>query len=114
VAKLPDKTLTAIFSLQRQLAESIEEASAVEWVLFEEYGETEATLPELEQLQNARERLTAPYSRLSTILLRILESQPLASDAMLNLLTQTIEQAQAAASAATASVREIKRNWNLP
>jgi len=29
---------------------------------LEQYGETEATIPELEELQNARERLTAPYS----------------------------------------------------
>lgn len=113
MAKLPDQTLTTIFGLQRQLAESIEEASALEWALFEQYGETELTIPELEELQNARVRLTVPYSRLHTLLLRILESQPMASDAMLNLLDQAIEQAQAAADAATASVREIKRNWNL-
>jgi hypothetical protein len=57
MAKLPDKSLTIVFSLQRQLAEAIEEASAIEWVLFERYGETETTMPELEELQNARERL---------------------------------------------------------
>ena len=47
MAKLPEETLTNIFVLQRQLAENIEEVSAVEWTLFEQYGETEATLPEL-------------------------------------------------------------------
>jgi hypothetical protein len=114
MAKLPDETLTVIFNLLRQLAEGIEEASATEWMLFEQYGETEATIPELEELQNSRERLTEPYSRLHTLLLRILESQPTATAAMLNLLIQTIEQAQAAADAAQASVREVKRNWNLP
>jgi hypothetical protein len=113
MAKLPDKTLTTIFSLQRQLAEGIEEASTAEWRIFDQYGETEETISELEELQNARERLTAPYSRLHTLLLRILESQPTASTAMLNLLSQTIEQAQAAAEAATASLGEIKRNWNI-
>jgi len=72
---------------------------------LEQYGETEATIPELEELQNARERLTAP-SRLHTLLLRILESQPLVSPAILNLLVKTIEQARAATEAARASVRE--------
>jgi hypothetical protein len=114
MAKLPDETLTIIFNLLRQLAEGIEEASATEWALFEQYGETEVAIPELEELQNSRERLTEPYSRLHTLLLRILESQPTATAAMLNLLIQTIEQAQAAADAAQASVREVKRNWNLP
>jgi len=95
MAKLPDEILTTIFTLQRQLASGIEEASAAEWALLS-MGETEATIPELEELQNARERLTAPYSRLHTLLLRILESQPLVSPAILNLLVKTIEQARAA------------------
>jgi hypothetical protein len=33
---------------------------------------------------------------------------------LLNLLIQTIEQAQAAADASQASIQEVKRNWNLP
>ena len=113
MAKLSDETLTTIFSLQRQLADGIEEAAATEWLLFEQHGETETTVPELEELQNARERLTQPYSRLSTLLLRILESQPLASAAMLKLLDQTLQQAQMAADVARASIREVQRNWNL-
>lgn len=114
MAKLPNETITTIFAVMRQLAEGIEEASAAEWTLFEQYGETQATLPELEELQNARERLLQPHSRLNTLLLRILESQPTASVAMLDLLEQTIEQSQAAAEATKASVVDVKRNWNLP
>ena len=113
MAKLPDETLTTIFNLQRQLADGIEEATATEWLLFEQYGETEATIPELEELQNARERLTQPYSRLSTLLLRVLESQPVASAAVLELLEQTIQQAQTAVDVARASIREVQKNWNL-
>jgi hypothetical protein len=113
MAKLPDKSLTIIFSLQRKLAEAIEEASAIEWVLFDRYGETETTMPELEELQNARERLIGSYSRLSTLFLRILEAQPSASTAILGLLTQTIEHGQSIVDAAQANTQEIKRNWNL-
>ena len=114
MAKLPDEIITNIFTLQRQMAEGIEEASAAEWAFLEQYGETEATIPELEELQNARERLTAPYSRLHRLLLRISESQPLASPAMINLLVQTTFQAISIIEAARASVREIESNWNLP
>ena len=113
MAKLSEETLSTIFSLMRQLAEGIEEASAAEWQLFEEYGETPETLGELEELQNARERLTVRYSGLHSLLLRVLSIQPIAPTAMLELLEQTIEQSEAAASAAAASVREIKRSWNL-
>ncbi len=113
MAKLPNEILTTIFSLQRQLAEGIEEASALEWILFEQYGETEETIGELEELYNARERLTLNYSRLHTLLLRILESQPTACAPMLDLLSQTLEQGQFVANAAIASIREIKRNWGI-
>ncbi|MCL1474471.1 hypothetical protein [Argonema antarcticum] len=46
--------------------------------------------------------------------MRILEIQPIAPADMLNLLAQSIEQGEAARDASLASVREIKRNWNLP
>jgi hypothetical protein len=59
-------------------------------VLYEQYGENSDTIEELEELQNARERLVVPYSRLNTLLLRILESQPKADLAMLEILLQTI------------------------
>ena len=39
--------------------------------------------------------------------------QPIASTATLELLAQTIEQAQATADAGHASVQEAKKDWNL-
>lgn len=111
MAKLSEETLSTIFGLMRQLAEGIEEASAAEWQLFEEYGETPETLGELEELQSARERLTVPYSRLHSLLLRVLEYQPIA--ATLELLAQTIENGQTAIDVGAASVRDVKRSWNL-
>jgi hypothetical protein len=113
MAKLPTELLTQIFQLLQLLAEGIEEASATEWLLFSQYGETNETTVELEELQSARERLAVPYSRLNTLLLRILESQPMADPAMLELLFQAIAQAQASAAASQASVREVKRVWRL-
>lgn len=113
MAKLPDETLTILFTLQRQLVEGIDEAAATESMIFEQFGETEVTLPVLEQLQNVRERLMGPYSRLSALLPRIAEYQPIAPADMLNLLYQTVEQAQAARDASVASVREAKRDFDL-
>lgn len=85
-----------------------------EWQLFEEYGETELTIPELEELQGAKEKLRNAYSRLNTILLRILEAQSIASADMLDFLERTMEQTQMALYAAQASILESKRLWNLP
>ena len=113
MAKLPQETIATILNLQARLLAGIDEAKAAEFAIFEQYGETEATATVLEQLQNATERLRNPYSRFYTLLLRISESQPLASSAMLNLLAQTIEQAQADANAVEATIREAKMDFNL-
>lgn len=114
MAKLPQETIATILNLQQRLLVGIDEAKAAEFAIFEQYGEREATSTVLEQLQNATERLRNPYSRFYTLLLRISESQPLASSAMLNLLAQTIEQAQADADAVEATIREAKIDFNLP
>jgi hypothetical protein len=112
MAKLPEQTLIIILNLQRRLIEGIDEATALELLLLQEFGETEASESNLEQLQNIRQRLTNPYLRLSTLLLRVAEFQPLAPTAMIDLLAQTIQGGQAAVDAAQASVEEIRRDWN--
>lgn len=113
MAKLSEETLTMTFQLLRQLADAIELASATEWILFDRYGETLRTIGELEELQNARERLNQSYTRLNTLLLKILEAQPIATNAMLDLLTKAIENGRANLEAANASTQEIRRGWNL-
>jgi hypothetical protein len=114
MAKLSDENFNLIFNLLRQVAAEIENASATEWQLFEGYGENDLTIPELEELKGAKEKLTNAYSRLNTILLRILDAQPIAPADMLDFLERTIEQTQMVLYAAQASIIESKRIWNLP
>lgn len=113
MANLPEETVTIVFNLQRQLWKLINQATTVAWLIFEQFGETEETSPELEELSNAAGRLTDSYSRLYTLMLQVAESQPSATSATLNLLAQSIERSQATVDASQASVQEIKRNWNL-
>ncbi len=113
MAKLSDETLTTIFYLLRQLAKAIQIAGEKEWIFFERYGETSGTIGELEELRSARERLNQSYSRLNTLLLRILEAQPVAANAMIDLLAKAIDNGQSTLSAASASIQEIERGWNL-
>jgi len=87
--------------------------TATEFALFEEYGETEDTLPELEQIRNAMERARVFYNRLYGLLLRIAESQPVVSLATLRLFEQSIDLAQATADAVEATVQETKKTWGL-
>jgi hypothetical protein len=113
MAKLSPETLTHIFNLLRQIAEEIEIAGATEWMLFETYGENQRTINELDELQNVKERLNQSYSRLNTLTLRILEAQPIASDAMVDLLNQVIDNGLANWEACHVSIEEIKKGWNL-
>jgi hypothetical protein len=113
MADLSQETLTIIANLISRLFEVINLATATEFNLFEQYGETEETISELEELQNVTERIRIFYNRLYKLTLQIGESQPLANPDTLNLLQLSIEQAQATADAGEASVQEIKRSWNL-
>ena len=112
MAKLPDPVLTNIFTLQRRIIESIDVTTALAFRLFAQSGETTETLTELEELQNIQERLRSQYSRLNSLMLKVSESQPVASTDMLNLLYRTIELAEASLDASIASLQEIQRNWN--
>ncbi|MBV8882931.1 MAG: hypothetical protein JO235_02875 [Chroococcidiopsidaceae cyanobacterium CP_BM_RX_35] len=113
MAKLTNETFNISFNLLRQFLKHIDSATAVEAAIFEQFGETEETIYELEQLQNIRERATSSYTRLHVLLLRIAEAQPVAAPATIDLLTRSIEQAQATNAAADASLHEIKQNREL-
>ncbi len=114
MAKLSPETLTNIFHLLRRIAEEIENACSTEWIIFEKYGETPRTINELDELQNVKERLNQSYSRLNILMLRVLEAQPIASNAMVDLLTQAINDGLANLDASSASIQEIKKSWSLP
>ena len=113
MAYLSSETIQEIFHLQNQLLELIHQATALELAILEQFGETEATIPELDEIVNIKERIISYYTRLNRLLLQIYQSQPVANSATLNLLAQSISQTRAISDAGKANIREIKRNWNL-
>jgi len=113
MANLPTETLTTIANLLSRLFEVINLATATEYNLFEQYGEREETVLELEELGNAAERARLYYNRLYGLTLQVAESQPVANSAIINLLQQSIEEAEATTYSVEATVQEIKKNWNL-
>ena len=113
MANLPEETLNTIFELQKQLFYVINEATATEYYLLEQYGETSETLSELEELSNINERARDAYTRLFRLLLNIAQTQPIANQDTLELQYQAIEQADLTVDALKISILEIKNNWNL-
>lgn len=69
MASLPEETINTVLNLQRRLLQLINKATAAGFIILEQYGETEATIRNLEILQNVRERETSYYSRLYRLLL---------------------------------------------
>ncbi|MFP4298298.1 MAG: hypothetical protein ACLFT0_10595 [Spirulinaceae cyanobacterium] len=114
MAKIPDKLAERIWSLKRQLLEIVNAATLAEFTLFERFGETNETLPLLDELKNVAERAAPWFSRLSKFQLRFAESQPVLSADMLNLVRQSIERIQAEIPAMEQSIQEVKNEWNLP
>ncbi len=112
MAKLSNSILINIFTLQRSLVELIDSTTALEFRIFEHWGETAETLTELEELQNIEERLRTQHTRLNTLLLTTVRSQPIASADMLDLLYRAIDIAEATLDASIASLQEIERNWD--
>jgi len=114
MANLPNEALIQIANLLPRLFQIINLATETEFNLNAQYGETEETIEELEQVKNAAERLRTVYNRLYGLTLQVAESQPAANYSTLNLLYQSITQADATADAVEATAMETKRNWNLP
>jgi len=114
MAKLPNQTISTIFRLQQRLVALLDTATSAEYSLLQQFGETQETMPELEAMDNVKERLRIPYNRLHRILQQVAESQPAATADVLDFLYRTIDQGEAIADASEASIQEIKRSWNLP
>jgi lantibiotic modifying enzyme len=113
VAQLSKETQKIVLELQQNLLVIIHESTSFQFMILENYGETEATLSDLEQLDNVQQRADTYYSRFSTLLRQIAASQPSATSATLALLSRSIEDAQGTVFALRATIQEIKQDWGL-
>ena len=78
------------------------------------FGETEATLPYLDEMKNVAEEAETSYSRLFRLHLQVTQAQPTASNNLLEFLQQSVSRTQIRISAWKRSVQEVKQEWNLP
>lgn len=113
MAEIPPETIAKILELIGKLSTLIDKSSAAELKIFNTYGETEEVAYVLEQLGNTKERGIASYTRLSALLLKVSGFQPSAPMAMVEMLTQSIETAEAIVDAGEATVKESKSDWKI-
>jgi hypothetical protein len=106
VAEIPPETIAKILELIGRLSTLIDRASAAELAIFNTYGETEEVSYVLEQLDNTKERGEVAYTRLTALLLKVSRFQPSAPIAMVEMLAQSIEIAEAIVDAGEATIKE--------
>jgi hypothetical protein len=113
MGKLNPETAQTIWDLQKQLLEIIDAAKILELSLFEAFGETERTIPYLDELQNIAEQGTDRFSRFSTIQIRVASTHnPIPAD-LLEIVNRAIESTQQKIPALHRSNQEIIQEFNL-
>ncbi len=113
MAKLLSETIKVINQLKQESLEIVDEATALELKIFEQFGESEQTLSYIDEMKNVAEEAITSFSRLSTLQLQVARSQPTASSATLELLVQAIQLTLARVPALERSIQEVKMEWDL-
>lgn len=113
MAKLPIETSETLWTLKRQLLDIVDEATAAEFFLFERFGEIHSTIVVLDELKDIAEQATSSFSQLSSLQLRVADTQPSVPPDMLELVTEVIANTQQRVPALERSVEEIKIEWSL-
>jgi len=94
MAKLSPEINKTLSSIKQTLLDIMDEATAVEFILFEKRGETNETISFLDEMKNVSIQAEDRYFQLSKLEVSIAQAQPTASNAMIDLLTRAIEQNQ--------------------
>lgn len=113
MAKLSPELKTLLDHLQDRLLEIVNEAKALEFTLLQRFGETPATTRSLDELAEIAEQGGDFYSRITALILRVAESQPIISSDMERLLSSRIATLQARIPALERSIEEVKLEWRL-
>lgn len=113
MAKLSPEINKTLFLIKQTLLEIIDEATAVEFILFEKRGETNETISFLDEMKNVSIQAEDRYFQLSKLEVSIAQAQPIATNAMIDLLTRAIEQNQLRIPTWQRSIQEVKLEWQL-
>ncbi|MEA5420348.1 hypothetical protein VB712_14040 [Spirulina sp. CCNP1310] len=112
MAKLPIEITNLVNSLKQQALSIVDESLALELKIFEQFGETENTLPALDEMKNAGEDAASAYSQLSLLQLQIAKIQPDAPSDVLDLLAKAIEKTQLRIPALARSIQEVQQQYD--
>lgn len=113
MAEISQGNIDRIVQNYQDLVRIINLASSTEYKLMEEYGETESTSSDLEELSGVITDVTGRFKRLNAITIRITAIQPQADIATINMLEETLVYNETRVPAWLRSIEEIINNWRL-
>ena len=113
MAKLSPKKAEIIWELQQRLLEIIDTARTLELSLFEAFGETEDTIPFLDELQSIAQQAIERFSLFSTLQIRVANAQPPIPSDILEIVDRSIQTTQQKIPALNRSIQEITQEWKL-
>ena len=113
MAKLSPETAQTIWDLQHQLLEIIDSSSVLELSLFDAFGETEDTIPVLDELQSIAQQATDRFSRFSNLQIRVANNQPPIPPDIIEIVNRSIQTTEQKIPALKRSIQEITQEWRL-
>jgi hypothetical protein len=113
MAKLSPETAQTIWDLQHQLLEIIDSSRTLELSLFDAFGETEDTIPVLDELQNIAQQAIDRFSRFSNLQIRVANNQPPIPPDIIEIVDRSIQTTQQKIPALKRSIQEITQEWRL-
>jgi hypothetical protein len=113
MAKLSLETAQTIWDLQHQLLEIIDTAKTLELSLFEAFGESDRTIPYLDELHSIAQQATERFSRFSTLQIRVANTQPPIPRDLLEIVDLSIKSTQQKIPALKRSNQETIQEFNL-
>ena len=114
MAQLPPEITKTTNQLKQNCLEIVHAGTAAAFYLNEQLGETQETLPFLDELQATAEDARDSLSRLHGLQLMIAEAQPMIPTQVLQLLSRAIEYTVSRIPAWERSIEEVKLEFDLP
>ncbi|BDA75930.1 hypothetical protein CAL7716_100960 (plasmid) [Calothrix sp. PCC 7716] len=113
MAEISQATIDRVVRYYQELISVINLATDIEYKIFNNHGETEATDNDLIALSNVTVKATDSIKRLNAITIRIATIQPTVDIATANMLEEAFIFNEMNISAWIRSVEEIVNNWSL-
>ncbi|AGY58450.1 hypothetical protein [Gloeobacter kilaueensis] len=111
--RLSDELKNEIFALASQLLDVIDFAGSIERTLFEQHGQSDLTLNDLQALSNVSDDAQDLYRRLSGLMAGIARDDIQTATAKMNLLRQSATSGSNRIAAFLQSIREVQQFWRL-